>query len=108
MTTTRDDLAMMVLTELARREAEIAARSRPPAWKTWEIRPDADDREYGPRYSPTWFSDATATEAGRVRMLRTLYRIVDSGLIELTKSEGGRLKRIKLTAVEMDAARGRL
>ena len=45
--TTRDDLAAMLLTELARREEEIAARSRPPAWKTWEARPDADDREYG-------------------------------------------------------------
>jgi len=41
--------AAMVLIKLALREAEIAARPRPPAWKTWESRPDADDREYGPR-----------------------------------------------------------
>ena len=97
MTTTRDELAALVLTELARREAAIAARPRPPAWKTWEARPDADDRKYGPRYSPTWLADVTADEAGRVRMLRTLYRLADAGLVELLKSEGGRLERVRLT-----------
>jgi len=89
--TTRDDLVAMVLSELARSKAEIAARPRPPAWKTWEARPDADDREYGPRYSPTWFGDRAATEAHRVRLLRTVYRLADAGLIEVTKSEGGGL-----------------
>lgn len=95
--TMRDDLAAIVLAELARREAEIAARPRPPAWKTWEARPDADDREYGPRYSPTWFGDAAATEARRVRLLRTVYRLAGAGLVAVLKSEGGRLERIQLT-----------
>jgi hypothetical protein len=104
--TTRDDLATMLLNELARRESEIAARPRPPAWKTWEARPDADDREYGPRYSPTWFGDRASTEARRVRLLRALYRLADAGLIDLTKSEGGRLERIRLTTAGKDAARG--
>lgn len=101
----RNDLAEIVLSELARREEEIAAHPRPPAWKTWEARPDADDREYGPRYSPTGFGAATATEAGRVRLLRAVYRLADAGLIELTKSEGGRLERIPLTATGNDAIR---
>ena len=64
--TTRDDTAGLLLIELARREAEIEARPRPPAWKTWEARPDDDDREYGPRYSPTWFGDLTTTDRFRV------------------------------------------
>jgi len=103
--TTRDDLAAMVPAELARREAEIVARPRPPVRKTWEARPDADDREYGPRYSPTWFGDRVTTEARRVRLLRTLYRLGDAWLIELTKSEGGRLERIRRAAAGRDAAR---
>jgi hypothetical protein len=98
MTLTRDDLAVLVLTELARREAEIAARPRPPAWRVWDVRPDADDREYGPRYSPAWFGDAATTEARRVRFLRTVYRLADAGLVAVLKSEGGRLERIRLTA----------
>lgn len=103
MTTMRDDLAALVLAEVARREAAIATRPRPPAWKTWEARPDADDREYGPRYAASWFGDATATEAGRVRMLRTLYRLADAGLVEITRSPGGRLERVCLTAAGRDA-----
>lgn len=95
--TMRDELATMVLVELARREAEIAARPRPPAWKTWEAGPDADDRDYGPRYSPAWFGDTTTTEAGRVRLLRSLYRLAGAGLVAILKSEGGRLERIRLT-----------
>jgi hypothetical protein len=98
MTLTRDDLAILVLTELARREAEITTRPRPPAWRVWDARPDADDREFGPRYSPTWFGDAAATEARRVRLLRTVYRLADAGLVAVTKSEGGRLERLRLTA----------
>lgn len=85
----RDDQEKVVHSELARREGEIAARPGPPAWKTWEARPDADDREYGPRYSPTWFGAATATGAARDRLLRAVYRLADARLIELTKSEGG-------------------
>jgi hypothetical protein len=102
--TTRDDLAVRVLTELARREAEIAARPRPPAWKVWEARPDADDREYGPRYSPAWLGDAATAEAGRVRALRAVYRLADGGLVEPTRSPGGRLERLRLTPAGRAAA----
>lgn len=98
MTRTRDDLAAEVLTELARREAEIASRPRPPAWRTWDVRADADDREFGPRYSPAWFGDAAATEARRVRLLRTVYRLAGAGLVTVLKNEGGRLERIRLSA----------
>jgi hypothetical protein len=98
MTRTRDDLAAEVRTELARREAGIASRPRPPAWRTWDVRAGADDREFGPRYSPAWVGDAAATEARRVRLLRTVYRLADAGLLVTSTSEGGRLERIRLTA----------
>ena len=84
----RDELAAMVLAEVARQCDAIRNRPKPPAWKTWEALPD-DDREYGPRYSPTWFGDVTATEAGRVRLLRAVYRLADAGLLTIVKSEGG-------------------
>lgn len=100
----RDELAAMVLAEVARQCDAIRNRPKPPAWKTWEAIPDDDDREYGPRYSPTWFGDATATEAGRVRLLRTVYRLADAGLLTLVKSEGGRLERVRLTKAGHKAA----
>jgi hypothetical protein len=59
--TTRDDLAAMMLAEAARREAAIAGGRH---GRRRSFRPDADDRDYGPRYSPTWFGDATATAGG--------------------------------------------
>ena len=99
----RDELAAMVLAEVARQCDAIRNRPKPPAWKTWEALPD-DDREYGPRYSPTWFGDATATEAGRVRLLRAVYRLADAGLLTIVKSEGGRLERVRLTKAGRDAA----
>ena len=100
----RDDLDALVLAEVVRRSAAIRDRPTPPAWKTWEARDDAADREYGPRYSPTWFGDATVTEAGRVRLLRTLYRLAEARLLTLVKSEGGRLERVRLTKAGHDAA----
>src|SRR5262245_31569528 len=101
---TRDELAALVLLEVERRCDAIRTRPRPPAWKTWEVRDDDDDREYGPRYSPTWFGDATATEAGRVRFLRTVYRLADAGLLTVVKTEGGRLERVRLTRAGRNAA----
>jgi hypothetical protein len=100
----RDELAALVLAEVARRCEAIRDRPRPPAWKTWETRDDDDDREYGPRYSPTWFGEVTATEAGRVRMLRTVYRLAEAGLLTLVRSEGGRLERVRLTKAGTKAA----
>lgn len=100
----RDELAALVLVKVAQQCDTIGARPRPPAWKTWETRDDDADREIGPRYSPTWFGDATATEAGRVRLLRTVYRLADAGLLTLVKSEGGRLERVRLTKAGRDAA----
>jgi hypothetical protein len=99
----RDELAALVLTEVARQCDAIHARPRPPAWQPWAVREDEDDREYGPRYSPAWFGDATATEAGRVRLLRTVYRLAAAGLLILVKSEGGRLERVQLTKAGQDA-----
>lgn len=93
----RDELAELVLLELAERCEAIRTRPKPQAWRTWDVRDDEADREYGPRYSPTWFGDATANEAGRVRLLRIVYRLADAGLLTVVKSEGGRLERIRLT-----------
>jgi hypothetical protein len=68
------------------------------------VREDDADREHGPRYSPTWFGDATATEAGRVRLLRSVYRLAGAGLLTIVKSEGGRLERVRLTDAGGNAA----
>jgi hypothetical protein len=95
---TRDDLAALVLTELSRREAEIAKRKPPPAWKKWEVGAFELDRDFGPKYSPTWFGDAAETEAGRQRFLRTVYQLERAGLVVLWRSEAGRLERVQLTA----------
>ena len=100
----RDELSAIVLAEVARQCEAIRNRPKPAVWKVWEISADADDREFGPRYSPTWFGDATATEAGRVRFLRTVYRLADAGLLTPEKSEGGRLERVRLTRAGWDAA----
>jgi hypothetical protein len=93
----RDDLARLVLLEVARQTEAARSRPRPPRWQTWNVWLYEADLEYGPKYSPTWFGDLTATEAGRVRTLRAVYRLSDAGLLLLTKSEGGRLERVQLT-----------
>jgi hypothetical protein len=100
----RDELAALVLLEVERRCEAIRTRPRPPAWKWWATRDDAADRECGPRYSPTWFGGAAATEAGRVRFLRTVHRLAEAGLLTVVKSEGGRLERVRLTPAGHDAA----
>lgn len=100
----RDELAALVLAEVARQCDAIRSRPKPPAWQSWSVREDDNDRDYGPRYSPKWFGDAATTEAGRVRLLRTVYRLADAGLLTLVKSEGGRLERVRLTAAGRDAA----
>ena len=82
-----------------------SVRPRPPAWKWWDVWEHDANLALGPRYSPTWFGDVTATEAGRVRMLRTVYRLADAGLLTLVKSEGGRLARVRLTVAGSEAAR---
>lgn len=99
----RDDLGALMLAEVLRRCDEAHARPRPPRWKTWEVREDDDARELGPRYSPGWFGAAAATEAGRVRFLRTLYRLADAGLVLVEKSKGGRLERVRLSDAGRDA-----
>ena len=92
---TRDELAGVVLVEVAKRCEEVETRPEPPKWKSWEWRDFRDDREYGPRYSPTWFGELS--EANRQRTLRTVYRLSEDGLIDVVKSENGRLERVRLT-----------
>jgi hypothetical protein len=94
---TRDELAALVLLKVDQHCEAIRDRPKPPAWKTWAAMEDEAGRRYGPRYSPGWFGDAGATEARRVRLLRTVYRLADAGLLVVVKSEGGRLERVRLT-----------
>jgi hypothetical protein len=100
----RDDLAKLVLLEVARQCEAVRARTPPPAWQTWAVRDYETDHEFGPSYSPTWFGDATATDARRVRFLRTVYRLADAELLIVVKSEGSRLERVRLTKAGRDAA----
>lgn len=92
---TRDELAALVLRTVAEQLEEIATRPEPPKWHTWAWRELLDDREYGPRYSPTWFGELS--EANRQRTLRTVYRLSEAGLLEVVKTENGRLERVNLT-----------
>jgi hypothetical protein len=95
---TRDELAAMILREIATRENEMATRPELPACRRWDRRNYDTDREHGPRYSSAWFGRATDTEARRVRVLRMVYKLADAGLVDITRSEGGRLERVRLTA----------
>ncbi len=99
----RDELDVMVLVEVAQQCAAIRARPRPPVWQSWSRKSHDADRELGPRYTPTWFPDVTTTEAGRVRVLRAVYRLANAGLLAVVKSEGGRLERVNLTETGKDA-----
>jgi hypothetical protein len=101
---TREDLARLVLIEVERQCEAVRSRPRPPAWQRWAVWEHEDDLEYGPRYTPTWFGDLTATEAGRVRVLRCVYRLADAGLLTIVKSEGGRLERVRLTPAGTETA----
>ena len=101
---TRDDLARVVLIEVHQRCEVAQSRRRPPEWKPWEVWEYEADIKYGRLYSPRWFGRLTETEAGRVRMLRTVYRLADAGLLILVKTEGGRLERVRLTEAGRAAA----
>jgi hypothetical protein len=93
----RDDLSATLLLEIAFRAEEARARPEPAAWRTWELDRWRADIELGPKYSPSWLGSHAATEAGRVRALRCLHKLAGAGLVDLVKSEGGRLERVQLT-----------
>ena len=38
-----------------------------------------------------------------MRLLRTVYRLEDAGLVDIVKSEGGRLERLRITNAGRDA-----
>jgi hypothetical protein len=101
-----DDLANAVLCEAAARWDEARARPKPPRWHSLDAAEYELARDFGPRYSPTWFGDLTATEAGRQRVLRTVYRLAGAGLLEVFKSAAGRLERVRLTGEGRAAVAG--
>jgi hypothetical protein len=79
----RDELAVTALLEIDRRHAEALAGPRPPVRRKWAVVADHGNREFGPLYSPQWFGDLTATEAGRQQVLWTLRRLAEAGLVEV-------------------------
>lgn len=93
----RNELAVTVMREINRRLSEALARPRPPAWRKWDVVADHGDREFGPLYSPQWFGDLTAAVAVRQRVLRSVRRLADAGLVNVFRSHGGRLERVRLT-----------
>jgi len=86
-----------ILLECLRREREIAARPEPRPWFEWEVQAHEDDVLFGPKYRfGEWFGD----HPNRVRQayLRAVYELGgEPGLLELTRSGGGRLERVRLT-----------
>lgn len=100
---TRDELGERILREVLKREAAVKRRPKPEKWQRWLMNADADEREYGPRYSSyEWFGDLS--DANRVRLLRVLYALEDAGMLVPVKSENGRLQHVRLTAAGRKAA----
>jgi hypothetical protein len=93
----RQELDKVVLMEVKRQCDAVRDRPRPPAWQRWSVRLDEFDREYGPIYTPGWFGELTKSNAGRLRVLRTLYRLSEAELLILGKGPAGRLERVALT-----------
>jgi hypothetical protein len=104
----KDDLTRLVLLGIRDHCEAARSRPRPPEWKWWEIREYENDLEFGPSYSPTWFGEVTASEAGRVRVLRTIYHLAHAGLVTLVKTPGGRLERLKMTPMGLREVRSLL
>lgn len=101
----RDELTRLVLIEVARQCAAVLARPAPDLYQSdnlsrWR---HGEDVKYGPRYSPVWFGEIADTEARRVRVLRTLKRLAEAGLIVLVESEAGRLSRVRMTPAGLQA-----
>jgi hypothetical protein len=101
----RDELYKIVLTTIMEQCEAARLRPKPPAWNPWAVREYAFDLKYGPKYRPGWFGRVTESEAGRIRILRSIYSLAEADLLDVLKSEGGRLKRVRLTAKGLRAVR---
>jgi hypothetical protein len=101
----RNELAGLVLTVISERCKEVQSRPRPPDWRVFEVQRHEADQTLGPEYSPRWFGGVTQTEAGSRRVLRTIYRLSDAGLLTIVKSEGGRFERVRMTRKGLKAAK---
>jgi hypothetical protein len=94
----RDELVEFVLITVQARQEAVRSRPHPPRWHWWEVNAQEADLELGELYSPSWFGAIASTEAGRLRMLRLIHKMAERGQVTITRSEGGRLQRVKLTA----------
>jgi len=93
----KQDIAELVLRTIDAKHREARAATPPPLWLPLRSEEHRDAVAMGPRYSPQWFGDLAADNAGRVRLLRTVHELVDAGFISATFSDGGRLQRVKLS-----------
>lgn len=85
-----------ILRECLRRELEISCRLPPPKWQKWETELYEDDLAFGPKYGfGRWFGDHP--NSVRQAYLRAVYELGERGLLEITRSGGGRLERVQLT-----------
>jgi hypothetical protein len=77
------------------RRMEVIEQSEPPSYR-WFDRPRWEEQiEYGPRYAvSTWFG--SVDEAQRQRYRRSLNKLAELGLLQLT-TYGGRLSNVKPT-----------
>jgi hypothetical protein len=101
----RDELDKLVLMEVKRQCDLVRDRPRPPAWQKWTVRLHELDLEHGPLYTPAWFADLAATNAGRVRLLRIIHKLAAADLLDAFRSAGGRLERVRVTAKGLRAVR---
>jgi hypothetical protein len=101
----RDELCEVILSTVVEKWEAAQAAPKPAAWKRFEFERWELDREYGPKWSPGWLGDLAASEAGRVRALRALYKLVDAGLVIAVRSyHGNKLERVRPTDAGIEAA----
>ncbi|MBP3956702.1 hypothetical protein J8F10_15615 [Gemmata sp. G18] len=102
------DTEREILTAVRDRMTEVAALPDPPNWKHWQVEELRELREYGPRYAPAdWFGGGNPLpEKVRVRYLRAINKLMDTGFLDGTTTDGGRLAWLKLTPAGEQAITG--
>ena len=95
-----------ILTECQARQREIKRRKIPD----YEFRFNhllCNERDFGPRYVPSeWFGDLVNKQ--RQAYLRAIGDLERAGLVEVLRSDGGRLTNLRLTAKGLKKAKSLL
>jgi hypothetical protein len=80
-----------------KQQADAIPGREPPKWLKYSHHEWEAEAKHGPRYRPTeWFGKLT--NAQRQKLLRTVHRLRDRGLVEGTGGEAGQLLYLKITA----------